>query len=98
MDDQRVDRKGGSVIVIRIHGWRSGEAWLEFAPYVRRSLIGRLREYSDLKQPDIESVADEVRNKTCKEIPLAKAKDRYEAHSVRSLLDSLGADTTVEEI
>lgn len=58
-----------------------------------------LARHTDLRKPDCESLAERLlRGRESCDIPLAKAKDRYDATSLRSTLDSFGAYTTVEEI
>jgi hypothetical protein len=87
------------MVVIRIHGWRDGEGWSKPKGWDVRNLAKRLADYTAFKKPECELLAKRIlRDRECCMIPLAKAKDRYGATSLRSCLDSFGADTTVEEI
>ena len=85
------------MIVIKIPGWHPDRARASYSGYHPRDFVRRLYQYTDLQKSECEDIANQVRKQTCKEIPLAKAKDRYGATSIRNFLDSLGADTTVEE-
>ncbi len=84
------------MIVIKIHAWHPDRA---YGTYAVEQIVDRLRMYTDIKMKrDLEAMARSIRDRTCKEIRLAKAKSIYEAHSMRSILDGLGAETTVEEV
>jgi hypothetical protein len=87
------------VIVIKIHAWHSGRRWAgEWGDHTRRGLISRLQDVADLKRPEMELLAEEVRQQTCLQIPLAKARDRYDALSILEFLSSFGAECSAEEI
>ncbi len=83
------------MIVIKIHAWHPEQA---YGSYELDAIERRLEMYTNLKKREITQLAKQIRDQTCQEISLAKAKDRYEAHSMRSLLDGLGAETSVEEL
>jgi hypothetical protein len=89
------------MIVLKIHGWYPERAYStndgKSGWYVRE-FARRLLENTNLRKPECESLARRVlRDRVCCEIPVGKAKDRYGVTSLRSFLDALGADTTVEE-
>ena len=87
------------MVVIRIHGWREGDAWNKATGWYVRNLAKRLADVTDFKKPECESLAKRIlRDRERCEIPLAKAKDRYGATTLRSFLETFGADTTVEAI
>ena len=88
----------GGMIVVRIHGWRDGDSWAKPSRWYAKDFASRLGMYTDLQAPERELLARRVLlDRDAFEIPLAKAKDRYDALSIRSFLDSFGADTSVEE-
>jgi hypothetical protein len=88
-----------SMIVVRIHGWDSSERWTKVTGWYVRNFAKRIADCTELKKPDCEALAKRVlRNRECCDIPLAKARDRYDATSIRSFLDSFGADTSVVEL
>lgn len=88
-----------AMVVIRIHGWRDGDGWNKATGWYVRNLAKRLAVYTELKKPECEALARRIlRDRECCVIPLAKASDRYGATSIRSFLESYGADTTVEDI
>lgn len=84
------------MVVIRILAWHPEQA---YGSYGLEAIVPRLRMYTDIKQKrDLELLAKQILARTCHEIPLATAKDVYDALSMRSLLEGLGAETTVEEV
>jgi hypothetical protein len=87
------------VIVIKIHAWQSDRQWHgAWGDHDRRGLISRLRDVTDLRKPEMDLLVEGVRQQTCLQIPLAKAKNRYDALSILEFLSSLGAECSVEEI
>ena len=88
----------GGMVIVRIHGWRTGANRSKPSRWYAQNFATRLGMYTDLQKPERESLAKRVLlDRDAFEIPLAKAKDRYDATSIRSFLDSFGADTSVEE-
>jgi len=87
------------MIVLKIHGWHPERGWSEPTRWWIGELARRLVDYTDLRKPECESLASRLlKERQCCFIPLAKAKDRYGATSLRSLLETFGADTTVEVV
>lgn len=87
------------MIVVRIHGWDPSDRWSKVTPWHVKALASLLADYTNLKKPECEAISKRVvRDRACCDIPLAKARDRYEATSIRSFLDSLGADTSVVDL
>ena len=86
------------MVVVRIHGWRDGNSWAKPSRWYAQDFATRLGMYTDLPKPERELLAKRVLlDRDVFEIPLAKARDRYDATTIRSFLDSFGADTAVEE-
>lgn len=86
------------MVIVRIHGWRDGGSWAKPSRWYAQNFATRLGMYTDLHKPERELLAKRVLlDRDVFEIPLAKARDRYDATTIRSFLDSFGADTTVEE-
>jgi DNA/RNA-binding domain of Phe-tRNA-synthetase-like protein len=87
------------MIVVRIQGWRDCWRGGPEANWWAKEFASRLLRDTDLQKPECEALAKRVlRDRECCEIPLAKVHDRYGATSLRSLLDSFGADTTIDEL
>jgi hypothetical protein len=88
------------MVVLQVHNWESDRA--QFAPqatgwYVR-NLAHRLMDWTDLRKPECEELANRLlKSREVCAISLAKANNRYEASSLRCLLELFGAETSVFE-
>jgi hypothetical protein len=68
------------MIAIRIHAWHPDKAW---ATYGKQAIVSRFQMYTDMKQRhELEAVAQQILARACVEIPLARARDRYERHEL----------------
>ena len=85
------------MIVVRILGWNTDRAWVEWREYHRTDLEWRLGRLMDLDRVAIKRLARQIRDRQCNAVPLSKASDRFAAESLRSFLESLGAEATVED-
>jgi hypothetical protein len=86
------------VIIMRIPRWNADHAWVEWPEYYRTDLEWRLARLTDLDRISIKRLARQIRDRECPEFPLGKAKDEFEAETLRSFLEGVGAETVVATV
>jgi len=83
------------VLVLRILGWNTDHAWVDWPEYYRSNLEWRLARLTTLDKTSIKRLARQIRDQECSEIPLSKATDKFEAETLRSFLEAVGAETEI---
>jgi len=84
------------LVSIRIIGWTDATAWTTFAGYHPRDLERRLMRLTGQGRGAVKRLVRQLKNRECITLPLPKAIDRFAAESLRSYLESLGAEVKVE--
>jgi len=84
------------LIFLRILGWDANRSWVDWSDYHRKNLEGRLRRLTDLDRVTVKRLARQVRDRECDWLTLSRVSDPLAAESLRSFLQSLGAEAVLE--
>ena len=81
--------------MLRILGWQTDRAWVDWSDWHMRTLEGRLRRLTDLNQVAVKRLAARS-DRECDRVPLPMAGDSFAAELLRSFLESVGAQAVVD--
>ena len=84
------------MIVLRILRWNPEAAWTQLDSYHPKDLPRRLARYTDLDRLAIKRLVRQIKDRQCLSIKSHDAADRFDAHSLRQFLESIGAEVNVE--
>src|SRR5258708_896995 len=87
----------GVLLFVRILGWNKARAWVDWYDWHRTTLEGRLGKLTTLNRVAIRRLGRQVRDRECIEVSLERAADRFDAESIRSFLESVGAEAVLED-
>lgn len=85
------------MVSIRIISWNDETAWTTFTGYHPRDLERRLMRLTGRGRGEVKRLVRQLKGRECTTLPLPKATGRFAAESLRSYLESLGAEVKVEE-
>ena len=86
------------MIVLRIVRWNTDAAWVDWPEYYRSALELRLARNTALDKQTIKRLAGRIRDRECVEIPMNDGIDEFEAESLRSFLEGVGAEVATESV
>lgn len=84
------------MVRVRVIGWDESRAWTSWYAGALGALERRLMREVGVSRGEAKRLARRLRQGECMVLPLPGAVDRSAAHSLRSLLEGLGAVAEVE--
>ena len=85
------------MVVIRILNWNAEAAWTHLNSCHPKDLQRRLTRYTSLNHLEIKRLIRRLKERQCIAIMLSDEADRFDAHSLRQLFESLGANVEVDD-
>ena len=85
------------MVTLHILRWNPDAAWTQLDSYLPKDLPRRLTRYTDLDRLAIKRLVRQLRDHQCISIALHRAADRFDAHNIRQLLESVGAEVRIDD-